>query len=713
MKRLKITAALVLLALATASGAAADDDGKAHLLETLTPVCQTHVPLSSDDVEYITGFCGTTGGHVAIEGNRLYMGSYGVGMKAFDISNRAAPQFIGEYTPGGPRADAVPDAIDFGGRRFAVLNGTSRVGVDNRVRTQRSEFLDMTSPATPKLLAHFIGATDGEAHNGDIVDERRLWLPSGGSGVNGLRIYDLTPTLTTPSGECAPAPVETGADKSDGSGNPCAPRKIYGSKAATPPSDPVGEGDPVLLWQNSPYRNGRPVGNAFTHTHDITVYTDYDVAGLGKRDIALLAEGGNYTNDAGNTGSVFVIDITNPRQPVVLLRWLHERGPSHHPIRYHHEAQFIDGDRHLMLVTDEDLHNTCAAGGVTAVRLSADLQSATELSEWFIGLGTPAAVCSVHVFSSEGNLAFFGSYNAGLQVVDYSNPAAPQKVGHYIAPGTTAWGAQYHEGYVYVGDMTRGLDVFKWVGPLPDLTLSSGDISFSPQKVVGGDRVTITATVRNAGGVGASNVGVRFYDNGVQIGGEQTITSIAANGGTGTASVVWNTKHLKGEHTITVTADPADRIDESNESNNSASRTVLVRGNKVQNGSFESSSSGSSPDAWSSSGSTSYQQGGSDGERSVAAGPGGSWTSAPVPVSAGASYGVSAAIAGTGTLLAEQLSPSGQVLATTSLPASGLVNAFAPVTGSLAAVPGAATVRVVLVGGLGGGTFDDVRLWEE
>jgi hypothetical protein len=44
---------------------------------------------------------------------------------------------------------------------------------------------------------------------------------------------------------------------------------------------------------------------------------------------------------------------------------------------------------------------------------------------------------------------------------------------------------------------------------------------------------------------------------------------------------------------------------------------------------------------------------------------------------------------------------------------SGLATAFSPVTGSLAAVPGAAAVRVVLVGGLAGGTFDDVRLWEE
>ena len=115
-----------------------------------------------------------------------------------------------------------------------------------------------------------------------------------------------------------------------------------------------------------------------------------------------------------------------------------------------------------MLVTDEDMHNGCGgAGGVVAVRLTSDLRDATEVSEWFIPLGTPATVCSVHVFSSEGSRVSFGAYNAGLQVVDYSDPYAPGRVGDYIAEGATSWGAQIHEGYIYVGDMSRGLDVLR------------------------------------------------------------------------------------------------------------------------------------------------------------------------------------------------------------------------------------------------------------
>ena len=424
-----LTAAVGSVLAVSGVAGASDDENLAHGPHKIPGNTTVAFPLA-DGVRHVGGDNTSTGGHVVVQGDRLYVGAYGLGMRIFDISDRATPRLLGQYMPG-VRADAVPDAAVFDGRHIATLNGTRRVS-STELRTDKTEFLDVTNPASPKLLWTFVGAADGEAHNGDIVDERGIWLASGGAGVQGLRIYDLRPLL--------------GA-------TPQAPANLF-------------RGDPVALWQNSPHRNGRPVGPAYTHTHDITVYTDYPVGqadgSTAPRDIALLAEGGNYTDNNGDTGSVFVVDITDPRNPVVLNRWLHARGPGHHPIRYHHEVQFLDGDRSVMLVTDEDMHNGCGgAGGVTALRVSDDLTRVTEeLSEWFIPVGTPAPVCSVHVFSSEGSLVFFGAYNAGLQVVDYSNPSAPAVTAEYIAPGTTAWVAQWYDGHIYVGDMARGLDVF-------------------------------------------------------------------------------------------------------------------------------------------------------------------------------------------------------------------------------------------------------------
>lgn len=707
----RLSAATVLaLVLLVAVGAPAPATGDHDHADHNQPGSPLATPVSSN-ARLVDSDGGASGGHVVVEGDRLYVGAYGVGMRIFDISNPADPVQIGGYLPGN-RADAVPDAAIYGDRHIAALNGTRRNTLTNDTRTDRSEFLDVTDAANPVLLHEFVGQEHGEAHNGDIVDERRLWLPSGGTGVGGdgrwgLRIYDISPLIETPTEQCTPRQAS----------NPCSPVRLF-------------NGNPVAMWEESPFRQGRPVGATFTHTHDITVYLDHPVlqpdGTFQPRDIILLAEGGNYIDDStnygassGNTGSAFVIDITDPQNPVVLLRWLHERGPNHHPIRYHHEAQFLEGDPHVMLVTDEDLHHPCgdgdggpvdlAGGGTTAVRLSADLTQATELSEWFIPAATPAPVCSAHVFSSHGNLVFNGSYNAGLQIMDYTDPSAPTQHGFFIAPGSTAWGAQYHQGYVYVGDMSRGLDTFAF--DAPDLALASEDITLSSAKVNGGDEVTITAAVRNIGTQGASNVAVRFEDNGVLIG-DSTIAVVPA-GGSGQAQATWSTKHLKGDRTITVTADPANAIAEIVETNNSASETVEVRGNQVRNSSFETSSNGTAPDDWSSSGDTAYVQGGSDGERAVTAGPGGVWISESIPVQAGATYEVAVDVSGAGgTLVVEQLSSTGAVVASVSalLPSTGL---FDTVTDSVTIAAGASEVRIRLIGGLvGTTTFDNVGLWE-
>jgi hypothetical protein len=548
VKKLVILATTLVLGIGAAVSAHAlqGDDHAGVLISSLVDVPPT--PLAPrENVEYVDGDNGFTGGHVAIEGNRLYLGSYGIGMRVYDISNPASPQLLGHYSPG-LRADTPPDAAVFGGRHIAVLNGTRRTHTRSETttgRTDMTEFIDFTDPKNPKLLWTFgPDQVDGESHNGDIVDARRLYLPSGGSGDQGLRIYNLDPLLRT---------------------TPAKPEIRF-------------RGNPVTLWEASPYFNGKRGAN-FTHTHDIEVYVDYPVEGLGLRDIALLAEGGNYTSNAGNTGSMFVIDITTPRKPVVLYRWLHNTGADHHPIRYHHEVQLLDGSPRVALITDEDLHNGCGeAGGITAIRLARNLRSATELSEWFIPFGTPAPVCSVHVFTSEGPLVFLGSYNAGLQVVDYSDPADPRQVGHFIAEGATSWGAYHHQGYIYVGDMTRGLDVFRYTGPrpdLPDLTMARRDIRLSDREPNSGEVVTITATVRNHGASDAAPVVLRYTDNGNTIA-ERTIPSVPA-GQSRTASVEWYTNGINGKRTIAVLADPDDRIDEQVEANNSASVTATVR----------------------------------------------------------------------------------------------------------------------------------------
>jgi hypothetical protein len=233
-------------------------------------------------------------------------------------------------------------------------------------------------------------------------------------------------------------------------------------------------------------------------------------------------------------------------------------------------------------------------------------------------------------------------------------------------------------------------NVLQWDRPLPDLTVTVLEASSTKAQ----KSATLTATVANTGVADTTGAVIRFAVDGQTIG-EQTLDDLAA-ADSATTQVTWSLKNVSnGPHTVTATIDPADAVGESDEGNNTGTLLVDVRGNKVQNGDFETSSSGTSPDQWTSSGTTSYQNG------AAKAGPGGTWTSDPIAVTAGLRYGFDALVSGSGKAVLQQLSTTGLVLAT------------AP-PGLLTPLAGTAQVRVVLAGGLTGTTtFDDVRFWEE
>jgi len=119
-------------------------------------------------------------------------------------------------------------------------------------------------------------------------------------------------------------------------------------------------------------------------------------------------------------------------------------------------------------------------------------------------------------------------------------------------------------------------------GALPDLTLAPSDIAFSDDAPIEGDAIAISARVYNVGLATAENVTVEFRDdvcpgcNSTYVIGTDGIGSIPP-GGNAVASVSWDTTGQPGVSTISVIADPADLVAESNESNNEASRSIVVQ----------------------------------------------------------------------------------------------------------------------------------------
>jgi hypothetical protein len=271
---------------------------------------------------------------------------------------------------------------------------------------------------------------------------------------------------------------------------------------------------------------------------------------------------------------------------------------------------------------------------------------------------------------------------------------------------------------------------------MPDLRVTN--MSASNGRAREGDKVTLTATVTNLGNGAASASKTEFLlDNAIVLGLVDT-PAIQADQST-TVSINWDTRSVKGTHTIRGTADQTGLVGESNETNNSSMLTVTIQGNKVKNGSFEQpGSNGSSPEAWSGSntnaGTTSWSNGGSDGAKSVTiTGNGGnvvlsgspSWTSDPVSVIAGQSLSFSVSVKSTGASSAATaglvyLGAAGQILNTITLVTAPVTTAGFNKLERLITIPqGVAQVYVKLIGfaptdtaTAGTVTFDEVGLFE-
>jgi hypothetical protein len=138
--------------------------------------------------------------------------------------------------------------------------------------------------------------------------------------------------------------------------------------------------------------------------------------------------------------------------------------------------------------------------------------------------------------------------------------------------------------------------------------------------------------------------------------------------------------------------------------------------NEMPTGSAETSDDGVTPAGWRGVGAVSWNEGGTDGARSLAAGPLSAWISDPIAVAAGTTYGVMADVNGAGgRVIVEQLTSTGLVLRTLAQVLSAVNSgSFTTLDDVVPIGAGVSYVRVRLEGGLlGTSSFDDIRVWKQ
>ena len=169
-------------------------------------------------------------------------------------------------------------------------------------------------------------------------------------------------------------------------------------------------------------------------------------------------------------------------------------------------------------------------------------------SAWVVNVAAGASV-----IASLSWLAYPGGSHTIRAVADYGNHASELSESNNEASGVL------------------------YVGYPPDLALNTTDISFSSNLPSEGDKVIISATIHNQGGMDVASVPVQCFDGLPAAGALIGSSAIAvARGSETSVNYTWNATPA-WTHGIYVSVDPSNEINESNENNNLAYRQIYVR----------------------------------------------------------------------------------------------------------------------------------------
>lgn len=365
------------------------------------------LPATLTGMTAVTQVDGASGGAgIAVFGPLAFIGGRSAGpLNVVDISNPEAPVLVGSAADV-PVRDADP-----------ILYPDGRLVVITTAGGREQFATDVTDPANPKNLVAFETANGN--HNIAVVPGTPIVYNSGSGDT--IDIVDYTDPE---------APVALGTFKSSG-------------------------------------------------CHDITFFLDID------REMFRAYCAGYSTSQ--------IWDITNPAAPEFLIAvdypnvqngvpvaggTLPDSGRDM-PLSFSHLAM-VSHDGNVLVVGDETgggAANACDvyanAAGTTVSGPSGNLwfyDLTDEMNPILKGHLSPNAAeaaggsCTAHfgrVIEDTGMLVM-GFYAAGVLLVDFTdldNPRIVDRLDHTLDPTSSIWDVQYHQGYLFTGDMSRGMDI--------------------------------------------------------------------------------------------------------------------------------------------------------------------------------------------------------------------------------------------------------------
>jgi hypothetical protein len=430
------------------------------------------VPRSAKNLAHLANVCGFVGTDIEFQSRAAadgtihdyaFVGTMGGGTRIFDITDPAHPTTAGRYTDPGYQNDVSV-------RGDLLVLGFDSLGV---------------SGATSSCLHGKGAGTDGVTEAG--IDIVRLW-------------YDANKaTFTTELVDCY-----------------LSSRSTAGAHTTT--IHPSGEWVSV----NTSF-TGLEVVDIRSGTARLAQYVPPEIVD-DAHDVSFSRDGRTlYSAGLDSTRIVDVTDAVNGVPPRLLATIPNAATPAQgadgQVIQLSHQSD-TSSDGKVLVITDE------AGGGVTETRCNQgpsgkigaahfwnieDLAAPRKLGSWLYpnpGLaidpllpalaatGRTERGCTIHVFRNGGNgtagpgeiaAGFDGvsslssrqlvtaHYGAGTWWLDFSGPSRSDDgigedprstwgntLGWNVMPGADTWSAKEYKGFIYTGDMTRGMDVFSF-----------------------------------------------------------------------------------------------------------------------------------------------------------------------------------------------------------------------------------------------------------
>lgn len=343
----------------------------------------------------------------------------------FQCSNASVLSYLPISAIGGRRGTRLNDNWGWtdpqSGREYALVG-----------RTDGTSFVDVTDPVRPRYLGDLPltpGATPNVWRDMKVYKDH-VFIVADGAGAHGVQVFDLTRlrNVRTPQTFTMDAHYdrvgsahnivmneETGfayAVGVSGSGDTCG-----GGLHMIDVRQPK---NPTFAGCFSDTKTGR-VGTGYSHDAQCVIYRGPDTTYAGRE----ICVGSNET-------AISVADVTDKANTKAISR------ASYPAVGYAHQGWLTDDHRYFYLGDELDEgagQGEAAKGTRTLIFDLADLDDPVLVKE-HVGT-TPATDHNMYI---KGNRMYQANYQAGLRILDISDPVNPREVGYLdtTPEGTTA-----------------------------------------------------------------------------------------------------------------------------------------------------------------------------------------------------------------------------------------------------------------------------------